>query len=335
MDKQASIFPTDVWREPPPRDLGMDQGLLDTAGRWLETEADGRPYRVAVVRHGLLAARWRSGIDWLEQRACASAAKSIYSSLLGIAVADGVVPSADARAADYYPRMLEVPEGSGPKPGRFVREKDSPITLRQLINNTSGYMKPGEEPGEVLNYQTYGMNVLCHALREAYGAKSCGDLIEQKIRNPIGGSWSWDYTNFDLPEAARIDIFGNYTQVRANPEDLCRLGWLWCNRGMWDGEQVVPAGWLTDAVVSTDRVVWDEERSKLCYGCGFWTNDHGRLWPGLPTDGFAAYGAGEIAIVVFPSLELVIAQSPGIYAATDHQSDGDGILRRVVEACTS
>jgi CubicO group peptidase (beta-lactamase class C family) len=332
MDNTDTTYPTHVWEEA--EAAGFRPEPLESAGRWLATEAGEKPYRVAVVRHGLLAARWYSGVGWQEQRGCASAAKSIYSSLLGIAVDEGAVSSADARAADYYPQMLEVPEGSGPKPGRFVREKDSPITLRQLINNTSGYMKPGEEPGDVLNYQTYGMNVLCHALREAYGAESCGSLIEEKIRNRIGGSWSWDYTNFDLPAAARIDIFGNYTQIRANPEDLCRLGWLWCNAGVWAGDRIVPEEWLASAITSTDQVVWDDERSTLCYGSGFWTNDRGRLWPRLPTDGFAAYGAGEIAIVVFPSLELVIAQSPGIFTAGDHRSDGEGILRRIVEACT-
>ena len=64
---------------------------------------------------------------------------------------------------------MDVPEGTGPKPGRYAFEKDRDLTFRQLICNVSGYMKPGEEPGKVFNYQTFGMNILCHAIATAYG----------------------------------------------------------------------------------------------------------------------------------------------------------------------
>jgi len=61
---------------------------------------------------------------------------------------------------DYYPEMMDIAEDEGPKPGRYAFEKDWDITFRQLICNTSGYMKPGEEPGKVFHYQTFGMNIL-------------------------------------------------------------------------------------------------------------------------------------------------------------------------------
>jgi hypothetical protein len=48
------------------------------------------------------------------------------------------------------------------------------------------------------------------------------------------------------------------------------------------------------------------------YGHGFWTNDRGKLWPALPRDSFAAAGAGSQLFWVSPSLDLVIAQSPGL-----------------------
>jgi hypothetical protein len=63
----------------------------------------------------------------------ASAAKSIFSCILGIAIADGKLPSADAKIVDYYPEAMDVPEGEGPKPGRYAFEKDRHITFRQLI----------------------------------------------------------------------------------------------------------------------------------------------------------------------------------------------------------
>ena len=78
----------------------------------------------------------------------ASAAKSLYSNILGILVADGTLPSADELVVEHYPELMDVPEGFGPKAERYAFPKDRDITFRQLIGNTSGYMKPGEVPVE-------------------------------------------------------------------------------------------------------------------------------------------------------------------------------------------
>ena len=80
--------------------------------------------------------------------------------MLGIAVSEGKIPTLDARVVDYYPEMMEVKEGEGPKEERYAFEEDREITFRQLICNTSGYMKPGEQPGKHFHYQTVGMNII-------------------------------------------------------------------------------------------------------------------------------------------------------------------------------
>ena len=40
----------------------------------------------------------------------------------------------------------------------------------------------------------------------------CGRLIEEKIRNPIRGTWGYEYSNFKLQPEARLNIFGYSTQ---------------------------------------------------------------------------------------------------------------------------
>ena len=56
--------------------------------------------------------------------------------------------SDDDRVVDYYLEIIEVREGQGPKPGRHAFSKDKNVTFRQLIANTSGYMKPKEKSGK-------------------------------------------------------------------------------------------------------------------------------------------------------------------------------------------
>lgn len=343
---RAPRFPGANWETRDPAELGFDTAKLTAARDRLAQAAAGPPgYRVCVVRGGYLVAEWREGIEPTAQLPIASAAKSVYSCLLGIAVAEGRIPSADAPVSEYYPEMLDVPEGAGPKPGRGNKPEDALITFRQLITNTSGYLKPGERPGDCFHYQTYGMNIVMHALGKVYGVYDAsdpegsvgpGEIIREKIRDPIGGTWTWRWANFDLWPAARLGIFGYYTGLATTCRDLCRLGWLWRNGGAWAGRQVVPRDWLREATRSASVITRDlpgETGGVGVYGHAFWTNDTGKLWPNLPRDSFAACGAGNYTAWVSPSLDLVIAQSPG--PPTESPQADSRVAEWVIEALSA
>ena len=292
------------------------------------------------MRGGRLVAEWNNGVKREAQLQLKSATKSIFSSILGIMIDEGKLPSADARLIDYYPEALDVPEGSGPKPWRYAFPANRDITFRQLISNTSGYMKPGEEPGKVFNYQTYGMNVLTHALAKIVGDYDSSDpenspglkpLIEKHLRIPIGATWGYYKANFDLWPQAKINIFGYYDGVQATALDMARLGWLWRNWGRWRDRQLIPESWLREAVQVAPDIRANCPPDQWQYGYAFWTNQEGRLWPNLPRDSYAASGAGSQHIWVCPGLDLVVAQSPGLWA--DQAENDSGLLRLVIEAC--
>jgi len=297
-------------------------------------------YRVVIVRNGYLAAEWYHNVGRDEHLRLASAAKSIFSCILGIAIEEGKIQSADAKIVDYYPEAMDVPEGEGPKQGRYAFEKDRRITFRQLISNTSGYMKPGEEPGKVFHYQTYGMNILTHAIAKTYGLYDVQDpegslglkqLIDEKLRKPIEASWGYYLSNFDLHPKARINTFGYYDGVKASALDMARLGWLWRNGGRWRDRQLIPTAWLREATRTAPDIRANCPKEQWKYGYAFWTNDHRQLWPNLPRDSYAASGAGSQHIWVCPSLDLVVVQSPGLW---QEQEENDvGLLRLIVEAC--
>jgi CubicO group peptidase (beta-lactamase class C family) len=341
---QAPRFPGREWEIRPAEDLGFDAAKLQAARTSLVEQAGPNGcYRVCVIRRGFIAVEWHAGIERDTPRGIASAQKSLYSCLLGIAISEGKIPSLDARAADYYPEMLDVPEGRGPKPGRSNKPEDAEITFRHLITNTSGYLKPNEGPGECFHYQTWGMNILMHALGKVHavydssdpeGSIGPGELIREKIRDPIGAAWSWKWSNFDLPSEARIGIFGYHTSLFMTTRDACRVGWLWRHGGNWAGRKVVPEQWLREATVSAPIITRDSPAGDVsglgCYGLGFWTNDQGKLWPALPRDSFAAAGAGSNLIWVCPSLDLVIAHSPGL--PTDHAAADSRVLEPIVAA---
>ena len=216
--EHKKTFPGKNWQVSEPDEAGIDQTRLCKARRFQVEQSGSRPYRILIARHGKIIAEWNFGIDPEIKASQASASKSTFSSVLGIAIKEGVISSENDRVVDYYPEMLEVSAGQGPKKGRFAFAENEEITFRQLIGNTSGYMKPGEAPGKVFNYQTFGMNVLTHAVASAYSlyktanprqGAGFGTLTEWKIRNPIEGSWSWVYKNFEMQPQARTDVFGD------------------------------------------------------------------------------------------------------------------------------
>jgi CubicO group peptidase (beta-lactamase class C family) len=335
----TTYFPGAEWTRVSPAEAGFDPEKIDGIKRWLDGHAGDGRYRVVIVRAGKLVVEWNHGVAREEQLRLASAAKSIFSSIIGIAIAEGKIPSAEARVADYYPEMMAVPEGTGPKPGRYAFEKDRAITFRQLISNTSGYMKPDEAPGQLFHYQTYGMNILTHAIAKIYGLYDISDpegspgfkqLVDKYLRRPIGATWGYHQGNFNLQPQARLNIFGYYDGVQSSALDMARLGWLWRNWGRWQAQQLIPEAWLREATRTAPDIRANCPQEQWQYGYGFWTNDHGQLWPNLPRDSYAASGAGSQLIWVCPSLDLVVVQSPGLYQK--HEENDAGLLRRVVEA---
>ena len=307
------------------------------------------PYRIIVIHRGRLRAEWSNLVDISERLKVASVVKSLYASILGIALDDGTIRSIDDAVVDYAPWMMDVGPSEGPKEERYATTKDRDTTFRHILTHSSGYLKLDQSPGEGFHYQTFAMNLLAHTLANAYGRydpyaddesarPGIGSLIEEWIRNPIGAHWEWKYGNFpDLSGQAKVNIFGNNTHIYASARDLGRLGWLWACDGNWFGTQVLPPGWIDACTQPLGGLQGTCPEDAWPYGQGFWINHDRRLWPELPAHSYAAWGRGGHSVWISPADNLVIATCPRPIDQDEEDSArsmGRGIVPRIVEALT-
>ena len=121
-------WPTDAWRSAPPGDLGLDASrlgsMVDHIRRDLPTVDS-----VLVVRHGYLAVDEYFGSFATEQRhRVFSCTKSVTSTLVGIALDEGLIPGLDSKVLELLP---------GHEAWNVNQWKES-LTLRHLLPMASG-----------------------------------------------------------------------------------------------------------------------------------------------------------------------------------------------------
>jgi len=99
------------------------------------------------------------------------------------------------------------------------------------------------------------------------------------------------------------DPYGNFLlqgYELGTGRDWLRLGLLYLQDGIWQGERLLPAGWVD--FVRTPAPAW----SKPVYGGMFWLN-RTKTWP-VPEDAYYMAGAGGQYTLIIPTHELVVVR---------------------------
>lgn len=251
-----------------------------------------------------------------------SVTKSVVSSLIGIAVGEGLIPSLDATLAELLPSHAEV-----------MSPRTAAITLRQLLTMTAGFPSgetatgpefveskdwvrhilthPELPPGERFQYSNGTSHLLSAILTEATGTSAL-EYARSRLFDPLGidtrpalvrarrslsreeAFAAYDRAGFSWPVDPQ-GVSTGWWGLRLRPRDMVRIGQLFLSGGRWEGEQLVPADWVEQA--TREQVPADPMDG---YGFQWWTH---------PTDGdhsFQAIGYGGQQIVVVPDRGLVV-----------------------------
>ena len=190
-----------------------------------------------------------------------SMAKSISTTLVGVAIRDGAISSVDEPVTAYLPQLI----GTG----------YDDVTIRHVLQMTSGlqwndsHADPNSErrqmlelqiaqrsdailqyvasrprfasPGEVWNYSTGETHVVGALLRAATG-RWAADYLAETIWSKLGmesdATW-W------LEAPGGLEVAGS--GFSATLRDYGRFGLFVLNDGVIGGTQVLPQGWIQDA----------------------------------------------------------------------------------------
>ena len=102
------------------------------------------------------------------------------------------------------------------------------------------------------------------------------------------------------------DPYGNFLLQGyefAPARDWARLGNLYLQDGVWNGERILPAGWTE--FVSTLAPAWVADGRPI-YGAFFWVNGDGG--DPIPETAYSMRGAGGQSTIIIPSHDLVVVR---------------------------
>jgi len=341
------VFPRARWDQATPRSQGIDEVKLRSAIAHMEKAfgPDGAR-QLVIVRNGRLI--WQ-GPDSEACHEIYSATKVFTSTVLGVLIGDGAC-TLDTRVVE----LLADLDDRHPAYGR--------ITLGQLASMRGGYrgkvvrVLPGqpwgdpceyalrpekpefEPPGSQIAYNDHDVHLLGRVLATRLAKEPLNVFFKRRIADPIGMTrWEWGVSGradgMDHCNAAGTPALKANGGVRTTPGELARLGWLYLNRGAWNGKQVLPAAFVDQATSNqVPANLPGRSRSLLAgaYGLYWWTNGvmatGKRRWPAAPPRTCGAHGASTNFCVIVPEWNLVIARLghkpiPGTYVQQDRAWD--------------
>jgi CubicO group peptidase (beta-lactamase class C family) len=299
----SSVYwPTDGWRSSTPEEQGMDSVMLAD----MLSAVHDKNYSidsVSVIRNGYMVVDatvhpFRPNTKHIIH----SCTKSIVSILVGIAIEKGYIDGVGQPILSLFPD----------KTAANLDESKQAVTLEDFLTMSTGmncqdsylYRWQGlnqmrtsedwvqfvldlemvEEPGTRFEYCNGASYVLSAGIQESTGMSTL-EFSEKHLFGPLGiSNVSWPYS----PEGINI----GWGELRMLPHDMAKIGYLYLNNGLWDGEQIVSSAWVAESTREHISATLEDG-----YGYQWWVDDSGI---------YMALGYAGQFIFVIPDKDMVV-----------------------------
>jgi CubicO group peptidase (beta-lactamase class C family) len=292
--EEIAPWPTEEWSRSTPEAQGIDpEALVEILQFFHEEEINF--HSVLLVRNGYLVLEvYRPPYDADESHALVSATKTITSILVGIAIDQGYIEGVDQPVIDLFPELTF---------DNMDADKAA-ITVEDFLTMRGGLSWSGISPQEILN------NPVAHPPGTVFQYNQAQPRFFSSTIEQMTGMDTLDFAREMLFEPLGISVeddeWGRVRRTRdgalalsLTPQEMAKIGYLYLNDGMWDGQHIVSAEWVEQ---STSLHV-EELPGFDAYGYGyFW-------WVSTGGSYYLAVGSGTQLIAVFPEKDMVLVMT--------------------------
>lgn len=334
---QSTYFPAPGnWERKSPKEVGMDPLLLAAAIDFAESQETSKPMDFSdqekmfgqllgpvpdrraqtnglVIRHGYIVAEFG---DTAAVDPTYSAAKSYLSTLVGVAVDQGLI-------RDVHDPVREYVDDGG-----YDSSQNAAVTWHQHLQQTTEWegelwdrrhdfvgaeafgdaeRQPRELqiPGTYYEYNDVRINRLALSLMRVF-ERPLPEVLKDELMDPIGASESWRYLGYENSwvesKGRRMQSVTGGTRwgggIWINSFDHARFGLLLLRGGKWRDRALLSEEWIARA--TTRGNVGPD------YGYLWWLDTAGRAWSGSPKSAYRASGHGSNTVWIDPEHDLVV-----------------------------
>ena len=302
----------------------VDAAALWAASDWaFDRESNYQDTLSLLIVHDgkIVHERYAPGVDMSTRTRTWSTAKSIAVTLIGMLADEGRMALDDPLPFDWLPTR---PQRRGPAladhlaaRAQHVERPGDRRQFRPRVRHGSGMSywagassvtgarsRPlMREPGTNWDYENYDTLLAVYAMKLAIGDDA------EYLQFPRAALFDKIGMRNTLASTDRFGDFIFSSQVYTNARDLARLGLLYLNGGVWNGERLLSREWIE--FVRTPAPSTAERGNQ--YGGQWWLVPDDRT--DVPSDAFAAVGNRGQFVIVVPSHDLVIVRRGLDYGA--------------------
>jgi CubicO group peptidase (beta-lactamase class C family) len=328
LSQPVSYWPTEGWKTCLPEQEGMSAAQLAKMFTDIQTEkmpVDG----VVITRNGyIVAENYYDQASETTAHLIHSVTKSITSALVGIAIQEGKIHSVDDHVMDYFKdktiknmdsnkKKITIAQCLTMSAGLDWHEESKDLRTNDQWMNDTFYnsMDPlqtvldrpvNKDEMNVFNYNTGLPELMSAIIQKQTNLGSMSQFADEKVFKPLG------ITSADWPTDRSEESYGG-TAMSMTARDMAKFGFLYLNKGNWNGQQVVPEKWVETSTTSHVK----SSIPDVGYGYYWWV----QTLNGHPM--YEAMGAYGQYIAVVPDLNLVVS-------LTSHGQDVDSLLTNYI-----
>jgi CubicO group peptidase (beta-lactamase class C family) len=353
----------DEWETAQPKDVELDEKILAELVDRIENEEFQNVHSILIIKEGkLVFEEYFPGYEWdwdadqfqgesIQYDAdtihpIMSVSKVFTSALTGMAIEHGFITGLEEKVFPFFPEYSYLSDiekenitlehlitmGSGLQWNGIeipvsTRDPSNDVFQMHMSSDPIGYVlsKPlAAEPGSKWYYSNGDTALLGEVVKLSTGM-GLDQFAEKHLFAPLGIA---DYLWRTFGDTDVIDGAGG---LELRSRDMAKLGYLYLNRGIWNGEQVISEAWVEESTTKISKVPYDWLADSFGEGFGYYWWLRSYQTDSAEHGSFASTGWGGQRIDVFPDLDMVVVMTGGNYLSED---PGTEILEKFILSAT-